>query len=157
MDCMILVWLHEGLHLVERTWSSLQKMHVLRNSVTTFEAFVINCSGFQASTPRFIYFFPRTMANEAQEAGGIHFPFPFTPYSIQKDFMAALYQVLEDGKIGIFESPTGTVSMNDWSLRRVLRDPDYDSIGSAQHACSHMQRFSWFVVGQSDYLSFLSE
>ncbi|XP_073079408.1 ATP-dependent DNA helicase DDX11 isoform X2 [Manis javanica] len=48
------------------------------------------------------------MANEAQEAGGIHFPFPFTPYSIQKDFMAALYQVLEDGKIGIFESPTGT-------------------------------------------------
>ena len=51
------------------------------------------------------------MADETQEAGGIHFPFPFTPYAIQKDFMAALYQVLEAGKIGIFESPTGTVSM----------------------------------------------
>nr|XP_025138817.1 ATP-dependent DNA helicase DDX11 isoform X5 [Bubalus bubalis] len=50
----------------------------------------------------------RIMADETQEAGGVHFPFPFTPYAIQKDFMAALYQVLEAGKIGIFESPTGT-------------------------------------------------
>uniref|UniRef100_A0A8D1IL24 Helicase ATP-binding domain-containing protein n=1 Tax=Sus scrofa TaxID=9823 RepID=A0A8D1IL24_PIG len=48
------------------------------------------------------------MADKTQEPGGIHFPFPFTPYPIQKDFMAALYQVLEAGKIGIFESPTGT-------------------------------------------------
>ncbi|XP_045867650.1 ATP-dependent DNA helicase DDX11 isoform X1 [Meles meles] len=48
------------------------------------------------------------MANKTQEVGGIHFPFPFTPYSIQKDFMAELYRVLEAGKIGIFESPTGT-------------------------------------------------
>ncbi|XP_059791080.1 ATP-dependent DNA helicase DDX11 isoform X5 [Balaenoptera ricei] len=51
---------------------------------------------------------PRTMADKTEEAGGVHFPFPFTPYAIQKDFMAALYQVLEAGKIGIFESPTGT-------------------------------------------------
>ncbi|EHB05252.1 Putative ATP-dependent RNA helicase DDX11-like protein [Heterocephalus glaber] len=50
----------------------------------------------------------RTMADKTQEVGGIHFPFPFPPYSIQKDFMAELYQVLEAGKIGIFESPTGT-------------------------------------------------
>ncbi|XP_057557749.1 ATP-dependent DNA helicase DDX11 isoform X5 [Hippopotamus amphibius kiboko] len=50
----------------------------------------------------------RPMADKTEEAGGIHFPFPFTPYAIQKDFMAALYQVLEAGKIGIFESPTGT-------------------------------------------------
>ncbi|XP_039092312.1 ATP-dependent DNA helicase DDX11 isoform X2 [Hyaena hyaena] len=50
----------------------------------------------------------RTVANKTQEDGGIHFPFPFTPYSIQKDFMAELYRVLEAGKIGIFESPTGT-------------------------------------------------
>ncbi|TKC47720.1 hypothetical protein EI555_016410 [Monodon monoceros] len=51
---------------------------------------------------------PRTMADKTEEAGGVHFPFPFTPYAIQKDFMAALYRVLEAGKIGIFESPTGT-------------------------------------------------
>ncbi|XP_069484673.1 ATP-dependent DNA helicase DDX11 isoform X2 [Ambystoma mexicanum] len=38
----------------------------------------------------------------------ISFPFPYQPYSIQEDFMAALYRVLESGKIGIFESPTGT-------------------------------------------------
>ncbi|XP_029060158.1 ATP-dependent DNA helicase DDX11 isoform X2 [Monodon monoceros] len=48
------------------------------------------------------------MADKTEEAGGVHFPFPFTPYAIQKDFMAALYRVLEAGKIGIFESPTGT-------------------------------------------------
>ncbi|XP_004616973.2 ATP-dependent DNA helicase DDX11 [Sorex araneus] len=48
------------------------------------------------------------MANEDKDTGGIHFPFPFTPYSIQKDFMTEMYHVLEAGKIGIFESPTGT-------------------------------------------------
>ena len=52
------------------------------------------------------------MADITEEIGGIHFPFPFTPYSIQKDFVAELYQVLEAGKIGMFESPAGTVSMN---------------------------------------------
>ncbi|XP_075236067.1 ATP-dependent DNA helicase DDX11 [Lycorma delicatula] len=36
------------------------------------------------------------------------FPFPFVPYSIQKDFMRNLYIALEEGKLGIFESPTGT-------------------------------------------------
>ena len=37
------------------------------------------------------------------------FPFPFTPYSIQMDFMRNMYIALEQSKIGIFESPTGTV------------------------------------------------
>ena len=41
------------------------------------------------------------------------FPFPFPPYAIQEDFMKALYGTLEQGKVGIFESPTGTVSMYD--------------------------------------------
>lgn len=67
------------------------------------------------------------MANKTQEVGGIHFPFPFTPYSIQKDFMAELYQVLEAGKIGIFESPTGTVSINRQGPR-----------GSLGHRRSHL-------------------
>lgn len=39
----------------------------------------------------------------------IDFQFPYTPYAIQKEFMAALYETLSAGKIGIFESPTGTV------------------------------------------------
>ncbi|XP_071452150.1 ATP-dependent DNA helicase DDX11 [Hetaerina americana] len=36
------------------------------------------------------------------------FPFPFEPYPIQNDFMRNLYICLENEKIGIFESPTGT-------------------------------------------------
>lgn len=36
------------------------------------------------------------------------FPFPFLPYKIQADFMKNLYNCLENGNLGIFESPTGT-------------------------------------------------
>lgn len=36
------------------------------------------------------------------------FNFPHQPYEIQQSFMSKLYQVLSNGKIGIFESPTGT-------------------------------------------------
>lgn len=51
------------------------------------------------------------MAVETQEKAKMNFPFPYTPYRIQEEFMAKLYHVLETGKIGIFESPTGTVSL----------------------------------------------
>ena len=36
------------------------------------------------------------------------FHHPYEPYDIQEQFMNAVYDCLEDGKIGIFESPTGT-------------------------------------------------
>ncbi|KAM3609175.1 uncharacterized protein V6R79_010695 [Siganus canaliculatus] len=36
------------------------------------------------------------------------FPFPYKPYNIQEEFMQALYSALDQGKVGIFESPTGT-------------------------------------------------
>ncbi|EFN75286.1 Probable ATP-dependent RNA helicase DDX11 [Harpegnathos saltator] len=36
------------------------------------------------------------------------FPFPFPAYEIQKQFMKELYNCLEGGKLGLFESPTGT-------------------------------------------------
>lgn len=39
------------------------------------------------------------------------FDFPFTPYPIQHEFMSKLYEVIEKKQFGIFESPTGTVSM----------------------------------------------
>lgn len=39
-----------------------------------------------------------------------YFQFPFTPYDIQVKFMQNLYSALESGGVGIFESPTGTVS-----------------------------------------------
>ena len=42
------------------------------------------------------------------------FEFPFPPYEIQKEFMQKLYDTIEHGKIGIFESPTGTVPCASW-------------------------------------------
>jgi chromosome transmission fidelity protein 1 len=36
------------------------------------------------------------------------FHHPYEPYDIQKDFMSAVYNCLERGNVGIFESPTGT-------------------------------------------------
>lgn len=36
------------------------------------------------------------------------FPFPFSPYPIQSQFMTDLFNVIENRRIGIFESPTGT-------------------------------------------------
>ena len=39
------------------------------------------------------------------------FPFPFPPYDIQEKFMRNLYSALEESKLAIFESPTGTVSI----------------------------------------------
>ncbi|KAF3044996.1 ATP-dependent DNA helicase chl1 [Didymella heteroderae] len=37
-----------------------------------------------------------------------NFHHPYEPYDIQQQFMNAVYDCLEDGKVGIFESPTGT-------------------------------------------------
>ncbi|KAK7891510.1 hypothetical protein WMY93_023473 [Mugilogobius chulae] len=45
---------------------------------------------------------------ESMEEGRTTFPFPYQPYSIQEQFMSALYRALDQGKVGIFESPTGT-------------------------------------------------
>ncbi|KAA8909788.1 helicase C-terminal domain-containing protein [Sphaerosporella brunnea] len=39
------------------------------------------------------------------------FHHPYTPYPIQLEFMNALYDAIEDGCVGIFESPTG-----EWSV-----------------------------------------
>lgn len=35
------------------------------------------------------------------------FHHPYQPYNIQRDFMSSVFECLEDGKVGIFESPTG--------------------------------------------------
>lgn len=50
------------------------------------------------------------LPRESADAGSARaFPaFPFRPYDIQLDLMRGLYDVLERGGIGIFESPTGT-------------------------------------------------
>ncbi|PSN64687.1 DNA repair helicase [Corynespora cassiicola Philippines] len=45
------------------------------------------------------------MADQHKEKDFHH---PYKPYEIQNQFMNAVYDCLEDGKVGIFESPTGT-------------------------------------------------
>ncbi|KAI9252292.1 helicase C-terminal domain-containing protein [Phascolomyces articulosus] len=58
--------------------------------------------------------------------------FPFQPYSIQNEFMNSLYDTLSKGKIGIFESPTGTgksLSIICGSLRW-LKDHDDNGMES---------------------------
>ncbi|GAB1601699.1 ATP-dependent DNA helicase DDX11-like isoform X1 [Argonauta hians] len=51
---------------------------------------------------------PKKIENEDTVNIPEEFPFPFVPYDIQLGFMKALYRCLHLGKIGIFESPTGT-------------------------------------------------
>ncbi|XP_053321462.1 ATP-dependent DNA helicase DDX11 [Spea bombifrons] len=45
---------------------------------------------------------------DIQPPEAIEFPFPYQPYPIQEQFMTELYRALDAGKVGIFESPTGT-------------------------------------------------
>ena len=46
------------------------------------------------------------------------FPFPYAqPYDIQLNFMKCLYKTLQLKKIGIFESPTGTVANRTFTSR----------------------------------------
>ncbi|PNS21686.1 hypothetical protein CAC42_1540 [Sphaceloma murrayae] len=49
------------------------------------------------------------MVDEANGHDGVvDFHHPYEPYPIQQDLMSALYNCIEQGNIGIFESPTGT-------------------------------------------------
>lgn len=49
------------------------------------------------------------VTDEDEVAEGLeirNFHHPYTPYDIQETFMSTVYQVLEDGKVGILESPS---------------------------------------------------
>jgi hypothetical protein len=61
----------------------------------------IGCSAVQS--------IPMTTTNNPNSKLPKEFPFPYKPYPIQNDFMRELYLTLESYKVGIFESPTGTV------------------------------------------------
>ncbi len=43
--------------------------------------------------------------------GGAHreYHHPYTPYDIQLRFMHAVYECIDQGRIGVFESPTGKI------------------------------------------------
>ncbi|XP_065094868.1 ATP-dependent DNA helicase DDX11 [Ochlerotatus camptorhynchus] len=52
-------------------------------------------------------FRPETRLVPPESGAGFQFPFD-TPYAIQLDLMRSLYSTVENGGVGIFESPTGT-------------------------------------------------
>lgn len=52
--------------------------------------------------------YPRIMELPAED-----FHHPYSPYGIQLQFMRALYTCLEEGKVAIFESPTGKLKYGD--------------------------------------------
>lgn len=52
---------------------------------------------------------PEQQSHVTKELKDFHHP--YTPYAIQETFMSTVYDVLEKGKVGILESPTGTVSV----------------------------------------------
>ena len=58
----------------------------------------------------------------------VFFPFPFPPYDIQEDFMNTLFEVLDSGQVGIFESPTGTVGV---IMERILRSEENQVLKSS--------------------------
>jgi hypothetical protein len=49
------------------------------------------------------------------------FHHPYTPYDIQETFMSTVYQVLDESKVGILESPTGTVSLFSFQFPVTLK------------------------------------
>jgi chromosome transmission fidelity protein 1 len=56
------------------------------------------------------------------------FQFPFEPYAVQVELMNSVYSALNEGQVGIFESPTGTgksMSLICASLRWLKENPVY--------------------------------
>ncbi|KAI4902620.1 hypothetical protein NFI96_032937 [Prochilodus magdalenae] len=85
------------------------------------------------------------------------FPFPFKPYPIQERFMEALYAALEQRKVGIFESPTGTGKslslicgaltwLKDFEEKRreeaarLLQDEERERRGGGEKECDGVQK-----------------
>ncbi|OAJ41322.1 hypothetical protein BDEG_24943 [Batrachochytrium dendrobatidis JEL423] len=62
------------------------------------------------------------------------FPFPYQPWDIQTKFMQSLYKTLDNNHVGIYESPTGTVSV--WSSN-VLLQPYSCKTEPLYSSCSH--------------------
>src|SRR5690349_25153873 len=80
------------------------------------------------------------------------FNFPFKPYDIQSNFMKSLYSVLENRKIGIFESPTGTGKSLSLicSAIKFLEDEDQKSLKSLQELKASLHKEIMSSLGNND-------
>ncbi|GAB4842212.1 hypothetical protein Ancab_012170 [Ancistrocladus abbreviatus] len=74
--------------------------------------------------------------------------FPYKPYSIQIDFMNALYQSLNNGGISMLESPTEYQEL--WNLIRVVMIHDAGTGKTLSIICSALQ---WLVDGKKQHNS----
>lgn len=79
---------------------------VLKKSVS--KVFLYYRNAFFAATSVAISKDMESKALDAMDMDGEFFSFPYEPYSIQLDLMRQLWETLERGHCGIFESPTGT-------------------------------------------------
>lgn len=78
----------------------------------------MTCDGCLAHTNTDKHAFERSAmaADTSSNVSKQDFHHPYQPYNIQTQFMTALYDCIEQGKVGIFESPTGMT--NTTSLLR---------------------------------------
>ena len=75
---------------------------------------------------------------------------PFQAYDIQLQFMQALYKTIDERKIGIFESPTGTgksLSLICGSLTW-LRDHKRSAVDSSTHNVEPCDDPDWMVEAE---------
>ena len=75
---------------------------------------------------------------------------PYKPYDIQSDFMTNLYHCIEQGKVGIFESPTGTgksLSLICASLTW-LRDHKRQAVENAINSIEYGDDPEWIVEAE---------
>ena len=64
---------------------------------------------------------------------GQEFPaFPYAPYGVQQEFMQSMYACLQEGGIGLFESPTGGSCLLSALLHKRLQQ-----VFTAQHIGMH--------------------
>ncbi|XP_074395052.1 ATP-dependent DNA helicase DDX11 isoform X3 [Zonotrichia albicollis] len=100
----------------------------------------------------------------AADPGPGRFPFPYTPYRIQEQFMEALYAALEAGRVGIFESPTGTGKslslicgalawLRDWEEKRRQEEEQLLALGQDAPSPQQARPGSADTAGQPDWVT----
>ena len=100
--------------LILSSWTNFKSfgMEKVQKHIHVEEKKTMNCDLKQLSLHR------SPSLKPAADKKPVFFPFPFSPYDIQEDFMHTLFDVLNNGEVGIFESPTGTVRVNALSNSR---------------------------------------
>ena len=75
---------------------------------------------------------------------------PYDPYDIQLQFMNSLYKCIEDGKVAVFESPTGTGKSLSLICGSVtwLRDHKRSTIENSLEATNNADDPEWMIEAE---------